>query len=423
MDKSLLNIVLLGLAFMLVFAAFQTMTNIQKTITDSIIKDKPSYKGDAYYSQAIIYVFFSLFNWTAPSVINMIGPKLSMFIGGTVYVLFMLQFLLPTDWGLYLCSAVLGIGAAMIWTGQGNYLTLNSTRKLITRNSGIFWALLQLSMLGGNTFVFFAFQGKDQIDKTTRIFVIITLSAIAVGGLVMLFLLPKAYKDDEDDVEEIHHAGPIEAFIGAVKLFITMKMFFLNFTFFYTGLELGFFSGIYSSCIGFTTQFKNRKALVGVSGILMGIGEVIGGAVFGIFGHKTVFWGRGPVVGTGLVLHALAFILIFLNLTNDSPFEDTHKSAIITSSSGLAVFCSFLLGLGDAIFNTQIFSILGSVYADNSAPAFAIFKFSQSVGAAVTFATAKLLGLHIQLLILLIMAIVGTVLFILVDRSSSSKDA
>lgn len=43
----------------------------------------------------------------------------------------------------------------------------------------------------------------------------------------------------------------------------------------------------------------------------------------------------------------------------------------------IALLCSFLLGLGDSCFNTQLYSILGRVYAEESAPAFAIFKFIQ----------------------------------------------
>jgi hypothetical protein len=55
-----------------------------------------------------------------------------------------MSFLIPRTWLLYFASAVIGCGAAVIWTGQGNYLTLNSTQATVSRNSGIFWALLQL---------------------------------------------------------------------------------------------------------------------------------------------------------------------------------------------------------------------------------------------------------------------------------------
>lgn len=57
---------------------------------------------------------------------------------------------------------------------------------------------------------------------------------------------------------------------------------------------------------------------------------------------------------------------------------DTHPKLIfILLSKEVAVFCSFLLGLGDSCFNTQLLSILGFLYSEDSAPAFAVFKFVQ----------------------------------------------
>lgn len=56
---------------------------------------------------------------------------------------FMVTFLFPKTWLLYVASGVLGAGAALIWTGQGNYLTRCSNETNISRNSGIFWAMLQ----------------------------------------------------------------------------------------------------------------------------------------------------------------------------------------------------------------------------------------------------------------------------------------
>lgn len=44
-----------------------------------------------------------------------------------------------------------------------------------------------------------------------------------------------------------------------------------------SGLELSFLSGVYSPSIGFTKQMgENAKQLVGLSGIFIGLGEVIG---------------------------------------------------------------------------------------------------------------------------------------------------
>lgn len=57
--------------------------------------------------------------------------------------MFMVSFLYPKTWLLYVASAILGAGAALIWTGQGSYLSRCSNEANIARNSGIFWAMLQ----------------------------------------------------------------------------------------------------------------------------------------------------------------------------------------------------------------------------------------------------------------------------------------
>ena len=44
-----------------------------------------------------------------------------------------------------------------------------------------------------------------------------------------------------------------------------------------SGLELTFYSGVYGTCIGAMTQFgHDAKSLIGVSGIFIGIGEILG---------------------------------------------------------------------------------------------------------------------------------------------------
>lgn len=142
---------------------------------------------------------------------------------------------------------------------------------------------------------------------------------------------------------------------------------------------MSFFSGVYSPSVGFTLAIgPNAKQLVGLSGILIGVGAVTGGALFGILGSKTNRWGRDPIVLMGFVLHIIAFFLIFLNLPNDAPFADTSATSYLNPPRAwIALLCSFLLGFGDSCFNTQIYALLGGVFASKSAEAFSIFKFTQ----------------------------------------------
>jgi hypothetical protein len=58
--------------------------------------------------------------------------------------LYVLAFIFPMTWSYYVVSILVGIGAAIIWTGQGVYLANNSDDTTVSRNSGIFWALFQV---------------------------------------------------------------------------------------------------------------------------------------------------------------------------------------------------------------------------------------------------------------------------------------
>ncbi|CAG0921941.1 unnamed protein product [Notodromas monacha] len=131
-------------------------------------------------------------------------------------------------------------------------------------------------------------------------------------------------------------------------------------------------------------------------------------------GKKTIKYGRDPVVLLAAFAHLAAFFLIFLNLPNNSAFGPTSDEAYITSRMWLALLCSYLLGLGDACYNTQLYAIVGSLYSTDSAPAFALYKFAQSVAAAIAFFYSSHVGLHDQLLILTVSCLIGTFTFWLV---------
>lgn len=66
----------------------------------------------------------------------------------------MVSFLYPKTWLLYVSSAVLGAGAALIWTGQGAYLSRCSNDETIARNSGVFWAMLQARYVSYHSIAF-----------------------------------------------------------------------------------------------------------------------------------------------------------------------------------------------------------------------------------------------------------------------------
>jgi len=92
------------------------------------------------------------------------------------------------------------------------------------------------------------------------------------------------------DVEE--PKPPLELAISALKeaaqLFITPYMLLLSVASVFTGFGQSFWSGVYPTSVSFTNQFGgDAKRLVGLVGIFTGVGEVLGGTVFGLLGSKT----------------------------------------------------------------------------------------------------------------------------------------
>lgn len=86
------------------------------------------------------------------------------------------------------------------------------------------------------------------------------------------------------------------------------------------------------------------------------------------------------------------------------------------------MFCSLLLGFGDSCFNTQLYSILGSIYAADSSPAFAMFKFMQSVATAIAFYYSNVAFLNTHIYILAAFGTAGTLSFCLIEWSIAKRD-
>nr|CAB3263792.1 UNC93-like protein MFSD11 [Phallusia mammillata] len=450
------NVIVLGFSFMFMFTGFQTCGMIEQTVLNSYINETTkdghvTFHGNGYTSLAVIYIVFAFANWIAPSVVSILGPKYSMVAGGITYTLYLASFIHPLTATLYIGSVIIGIGAAVLWTGQGNFLTLNSSEETMGRNSGIFWAMLQCSLLIGNIYVFFAWRGVTLIEAAQRIPLYIGLTSICALGTLTLLILRSHSKpasgeeevqtnpvlENSDDTTGLLNeagdsttedkmsdqitskaSGAWEALLTSVRLFKTVDMVLLSITFFYTGLELTFFSSVYSTSVGATKSFGSDSArLVGLTGILVGVGEITGGALFGLFGKKTVRYGRDPIIMLGGIIHLITFLLIFINIPDIAPISSGTKAhAYIQPNEELAIACGFLLGFADACFNTQCFSIIGTKYAENSAPAFALFKFEQSLAAAVGFFYSSHLVLKWQLLILVVFAVAAVIAFFKVER-------
>ncbi|XP_069760733.1 UNC93-like protein MFSD11 [Narcine bancroftii] len=426
------NVYLLGVGFMLIFTAFTTCGNIEQTVIRSLANT--SFSGSGYDSLAIIYGVFSASNLIAPCVVAVVGPKLSMVLSGVVYSGYVISFSKPMTWSLYIASILIGFAAAVLWTAQGTFLIMNSDPTTINRNTGTFWALLQCGMLFGNLYVYLDWRDMTVISDNNRWTLFIVLSVISLAGTAILLTLKNTRNGDttheiiepllpprtlfKEKVSSTLNQITTE-FRSMLRLIHTKNMLLLSVTIGYSGLMLTFYSGVYGTCIGATREFGIvAKGLIGLSGIFTGIGEILGGAIFGLLCFNNQFR-RTSAVLLGVISHLLGFYMIFLTVPDDAPIASTnnsHYKPYLTPSPAIVLVSSFLLGLGDSCFNTQLYSIIGILYPEESGPAFGSFKFIQSISAAVAFGYSNYLVLSLQLLILTIFCFFGTISFFIVEK-------
>lgn len=322
MNLQLINVILLGAAFHLIFFSFQTSVFIQQTVVNSI-KSKPEYNftGNGYISLCITYTVFALSNWLAPSIIALTGVKYGMFLGATTYALYSASFIYPTTALFYAAAALIGLGAGPLWSAQGSYLTKNSSSNTSSRNAAIFWSMLQSSILFGNIFVYLTFSNQSVLSDKTRFVVYGVLTVVcALGTLLILFLRNSC----DTFVINDSTIGSWGQFSAALKLAVSFNIILLSFAFLFTGQLLSFFTGVYGTAIGATSQFgPDSKKFIGLSGIFIGIGEIFGGSIFGLLGARvSKKLGRDTIFVFGYLTTLTAIVQIYINLPPDSPLVD-----------------------------------------------------------------------------------------------------
>jgi len=96
----------------------------------------------------------------------------------------------------------------------------------------------------------------------------------------------------------------------------------------------------------------------------------------------------------GALAHMTFFVIIFGIIETEGITFLVPRSYLIYIGAGLG-------GLGDASFTVFTSIIISKLFRDNIEAAFAVLKFSQSLGAAIFFSIGAYLNFQVKLVILL----------------------
>lgn len=428
------NVVVHGIAFMIIFSAFQTASEYAQPI----LEDQDL--GDlGFQSAAVIYLSLACANIVAPAVVEKLGPKKAMIVGASLYLVYLASFLKPTRATVLLSSVVLGFGGAVLWAAQGVFLIENSDPRRRGRDTGIFWALLQCRLLIGNAVAYntLAESGTTEAVNASdahRFYFLLLLLGIA--GVSVLFCLRRreGQQVGESNInpEGAHQTSSILHGVNSMyALFRTKQVQSLAVCFVYTGLVLTFWSGKYfelmaghmDSWMWSPSELNPFNAqIVAVGGVCVGIGEIIGGLGSGFIADR---FGRVCVYAGASVCHFAAFVFCLFAFSNR--FADVSDVVHIRCAYAVGA----LLGLGDASLNTAMYSLLGDMSTtvlppvdtengtleqgskrhSSSVPLIASFKLVQSLAATVAFFYSGSAPFMLQVGVLVSFLCVGTFCF------------
>ena len=179
MPSSTFSVRVGGIAFALIFTAYNTSQNYMTTLL-----------GPRLGSMTLVLVYSGLIIATpiAPAAAPNFGIPVTLATGGLTYAALMLALLLQSTSLLpdalattlvLLASLINGFGGALLWSAQGSLVILESSGGDGGRQSGDFWALFQVSAIVGNLWAFFSFSAGAQPTALFAVFLGIALLGCA----------------------------------------------------------------------------------------------------------------------------------------------------------------------------------------------------------------------------------------------------
>eukprot|EP01133_Synstelium_polycarpum_P015014 gene15014-17756_t len=348
-DGNLYNIILLGAAFCLVFSAFSPTQNLETSLHGNL----------GFTSLSVLYAVLAVSNFISPLIVIKMGEKYALILGTLTYTAFIAANIKGTAVTLYIGSAIIGFGAAVLWTAEGAFVIRCSTEKTLGFHTGLFFAIFQLNQITGNIPV--GAMIKDNVADSL-IFIILT---VVCGSSIILFLFLGKPNNltEEERREKDKYVGLGERLMLTVGILKEIPILMLIVALLYSGISQSFFFGTFPSVVG----KENLNYVMAAFGAFDAIGSVVIGKLSDIIGRKPLI-----IFATMCTIGGTVFVYII----------DTH---ITENKLILFYVCSGIMGFADAGYNTLVYSLLGSLYPTRGESAAAVFKFVQALASAAAF--------------------------------------
>ena len=405
------NALHLSCSFCLVFLAFSVAQNSQTSLNPEV----------GAIGLGILYTVFTLSNTFSAFLVSALTVRLALFLGALCYALYVAANIYTIPTLLYASSAVIGLGAAVLWTAQGGFIAAcagahEEERALPAHSTmgqfnGIFFSIFQLNQFVGNLLaaLLYSYQASQ-----SSVFGVMTV--ICGCGVATLLLLPKTHaagsraalaeradmlrhaagdarvEDDEDgygedarsaaaaaragaeldaDAYTATDAAPrqsvsVSAVLSSLRLLSDGRLSLMLMLIIYSGFAQSWMYGAFPPLV-----LGNERRFFVLS--FMGGADAFFSYTLGKLSDRV---GRLPILLLGLLTHSAVYVYVASPYcaalaTNAEADSGPVGAVYLTLPLPYMFVLALLLAVGDACWNTQTYAILGSYFPSKANMAFA----------------------------------------------------
>lgn len=336
-----------------------------------------------------LYTTFAVFGILGGGIYNILGPHLTLAAGCSTYVLYASSFLYYNHHKhqafAIVAGAILGIGAGLLWAGEGAIMTSYPPPNRKGTYISLFWSIFNMGGVIGGLIPFILNYDRKEAASVNDATYIGFMCFMSAGTLLSFAILPpdRVVRDDGTRCTNVKYSNVSTEAVEVLKLFLNWKMLLI-------------LPAAWASNFFYSYQFNNVNGLLfnlrtrGLNNVFYWGAQMIGSIGIGYvldfsFQSRRM---RG-FVGIGVVA-LLSTAIWGGGLANQLTYSHHNPpSRLDFKESAFAgpFVLYFSYGLLDAMFQSMVYWVIGALADDSQTLSrySGFYKGVQSAGAAVAW--------------------------------------
>ncbi|CAG8606507.1 2482_t:CDS:2 [Paraglomus brasilianum] len=338
-----------------------------------------------------LYTTFAIGGLIAGGLVNVIGPKMALAIGGTGYVLYSGSLLAYNHDAnrpfVIVAGGLLGCCAALLWTGQGAIMLSYPLESNKGTYISIFWAIFNLGGVIGSI-IPLALNWNSPSGTVNDGTYIGFMIAMACGVLVALLLLPpsKVYHDDGSPVALQRYPDWKEETIGVLKLFTDWRMLCLTPMFLASNWYYAYqFDAVNAFYFNIRTRAFNN--------LWYWFAQIVGALLFGklldlaTLNRRTRGFYGFVVLSVIITATWICGLFFQLSFKRYPALAESEKMDLFDKGYGSKLTLYLAYGLSDAMFQCYAYWLMGALTNETALLSryTGFYKGVQSAGGAISW--------------------------------------